>query len=169
MYPRFNGGNTFHVIRTPQNASYKASPCLVNDMYPSNDNHDSLSFVVYQQVVERCPVVGVNITKQVVSTIISFYWVSWGDLHVCHTTPQAVHDRLWMPSEHVHDSRPAESGECRPCIILYPCAGFGCNKGGERVHVRLHGKTCHGEYDSREDVYHDLLRIRIMPSLFEMR
>lgn len=61
-----------------------------------------------------------------------------------------------MPSEHVHDSGPAESGESRPCIVLYPRASFGRNEGGERVHVRLHRKTCDGEYGSRKDVYNDL-------------
>lgn len=33
------------------------------------------------------------------------------------------------------------------------------------MHVRLHGKACGGEYDSREDVDYDLPNIRTMESL----
>jgi hypothetical protein len=65
IYPAFDNRNTFHRNEERHKRLFtRKQSSLPNEWYIplSNDNHDPLSFVVYQQVVERCPVVGVDIS-----------------------------------------------------------------------------------------------------------
>lgn len=62
--------------------------------------------VVYQEILERIPVIRV-------------------DVYILHAAPQTGLNALWLPSEDVHDKGPAQTGKRWPGVPLNHFFGLG--------------------------------------------
>ena len=81
-----------------------------------------VSRIMHEEILKTIPVVRVNVaavrvSKTSLSTVSPCMYV-----HIFHAAPQARLDGLGMPSEYVHNTRPAEAGKDGPRVGLYACS-----------------------------------------------